>query len=90
MVQIGYSLPFNGIDFIGPVAQYEYPFLSGAPLRKNNYLTLFRPYDSYVWGFLIASVVTVSLSLILINKIFNKFSDEAIKESALQSINQTV
>ena len=91
MVQKWYtSFTYNGSDFIGPVAKYDFSFFSGAPLTKNNYLTLIRPYDSYVWGFLIASVVTVSLSLIIINNIFNKISDGAIKESALQSINKTV
>ena len=89
MVNVLYHAPtYNGNDFIGPVSKYDFHFLSGAPLRKNNYLTLLRPYDSYVWGFLITSVVTVSLSLILINKIHNKFSDEPIKESALQSIDK--
>ena len=87
MVQIFYNpVTFNGNDLIGPVGKYEFPFISGAPLTKNSFLTLFRPYDSYVWGFLIASVVAISLSLILINKILNRFSDVPIKESALQSI----
>ena len=91
MVQVFYHpVTYNGNDFIGPVGKYEFPFLSGAPLKKNNFLTLLRPYDSYVWGFLIASIVAISISLIIINKIFNIFSDMPIKESALQSIYKTV
>ena len=91
MVHVFYHpTTYIGNDFIGPVTTYDFPFISGAPLTKNNYLTLFRPYDSYVWGFLIASVVTISLSLILINKIHNKISDEPyhMRESALQSIDR--
>ena len=91
MVHVFYTpKTYIGNDFIGPVTTYDFPLWSGAPLTKNNYLTLFRPYDSYVWGLLIASVVAVSLSLILINKIHNKISDEPyhVQESALQSIDK--
>ena len=75
-------------DFIGPVTTYDFHFLSGAPLPRNNLLTLFRPFDPNVWGFLLASVVAVSISLIFINKMHNAMSNEPVKETPLQSKNK--
>ena len=72
-------------DFIGPVTTYDFHFLSGAPLPRNNLLTLFRAFDLYVWGLLVASVVAVCISLIFINNMHNTLSNEPVKETPLQS-----
>ena len=77
---------YLGNDFIGPVGSYEFHFLSGAPHTRNNFLTIIRPFDPYVWGFLLASVVVVSVSLIYINKVYNAMSSESVKETPLQSM----
>ena len=80
------SNTYLGNDFIGPVTSYDFHFMSGAPLTRNNFFTLFRPFDPYVWGFLLASVVVVSVSLIYINKVYNALSSESVKETPLQSM----
>ena len=87
MVLIFYdSNTYLGNDFIGPVSSYEFHFLSGAPHTRNNFLTIIRPFDPYVWGFLLASVVVVSVSLIYINKVYNAMSSESVEETPLQSM----
>lgn len=75
-------------DFIGPLIAYDSHFLTGAPHPRNNMLTLIRPFDPYVWGCLIASVVAVSISLVFINKIHNKISKKQIQETPFQSTNR--
>ena len=60
--------------------------ISASPKTKNNFLTLFRPFDSYVWSLLIASFMVVSLTLAVINKMHSKWSKQALKETPFQSI----
>ena len=55
-------------DFIGPIGSYNIHFLSGAPPIRNKYITLTRPFDSYTWAFIIASLVAVTVSLLLMDK----------------------
>ena len=72
-------------NFIGPVGSYEFHFVSGAPPTRNDNLSLFWPFDQYVWAFLIASAVTVSITLILINKVHPTLSNEASRETSFKS-----
>ena len=72
-------------DFVGPVGSFDIHFWSGAPLEIKDYLTIFKPFDPYVWGFLIASLMAVSAALIFINKMHATWSQEFIKESPFQS-----
>ena len=72
-------------DFIGPEGQVDCHILSGAPLKTKNYLTLFKPFDKYIWGFLIASIMAVSAALIMINMVHAIWSTDSAKESAFQS-----
>lgn len=76
---------FQTSEFIGPITSHNFHFLTAAPETRKNYLTLFRPFDSYVWGLLITSVVAVSLSLTIINKMNNKWSNQPLKETPFQS-----
>ena len=78
---------YEGSDFIGPITTWDFHFISASPKTKNNYLTLFRPFDSYVWGLLLASITAVSLSLATINKMHSKWSKLALKETPVESIN---
>ena len=64
--------------------------LSASPKTKNNYLTLFMPFDLYVWGLLFASVMAVSLSLATINKMHSKWSKQALKETPFESIKRAL
>ena len=88
MAHSPYSLlTYQGNDFIGPIKTWDFRMLSASPKTKNNYLTLFRPFDQYVWGLLLVSVIAVSLSLATINKMHSKWSKQALKETPVESIN---
>ena len=60
---------FQYNDFIGPIGQYDLGFLSPAPPERDEYLTLVTPFDLYSWAFIMASLVGVTVSLILIEKV---------------------
>ena len=72
-------------DFIGPVGTYDFHFISGAPQEKDSLLTLVRPYDYYIWALLLVSLVLVSVTLILINKLYATFSKQTFKETTTES-----
>ena len=63
-------------DYIGPVGSYDFHFISAAPPERKEYLTLTRPFDSITWAFIAASVVGVSITLILIDKVHARRSRE--------------
>ena len=64
-------------DFIGPVGAYDFYFASAAPPERKEYLTLARPFDHYTWALIAASVIGVSITLILIDKIHATWSTES-------------
>ena len=75
-------------DYIGgTVGTYDFHFVTGAPLPTKNYLTLIRPFEPYVWAFVLASLVAVSITLIFINKMQSTWTNESLKESPFQSRN---
>ena len=76
IVKVPYYTDTFRNDFIGPIGSYDFHFVSAAPLERKEYLTLSRPFDSYTWALLAASVVGVSISLILIDKMHASLSTE--------------
>ena len=73
-------------DDIGTIGSFEFHFMTGAPPPIKDYLTVIRPFHPYVWAFTLVSLVAVSTALILINKMYAIFSEQATRESAFQSI----
>ena len=73
-------------DLIGPEGIAEFYFISGAPQKTQDYLTIFKPFDHYIWGLLIASIMTISVALSFINKMQAIWSKEPAKESVFQSM----
>ena len=67
---------FGYNDFTGPIGSYDFYFVSAAPLERKEYLTLLWPFDSYTWALIAASVMGVSMSLILIDKMHASLSTE--------------
>ena len=67
-------------DFIGPLKSFDIHFTSGAPRKIKAYFTIFRPFDQYSWGFLIASLMAVWATLIFINKMHATWSTESVKD----------
>ena len=64
------SMSYKINDFIGPVKPFEIYLTSGAPPMTSDYLTIFRPFDQYVWALLVVSILAVSATLIFINKMW--------------------
>ena len=73
-------------DFIGPIGSYDFHIISGAPKERDDYLKLVRPFDYQTWACLMVSLVTVCISLILINKTYAAWSNSPTKETPSQSI----
>ena len=72
-------------DFIGPVDSWDFRLISGAPQKRKEYLTLIKPFDPYVWAFLLASVVAITIVLIKANKLFETWAGVSSNESTFQS-----
>ena len=62
-------------DFMRPIGELSFHFLSRAPQPIQNYLTLIKPCDNYVWYLLASSVVAISLTLMVVDLIFAKWKD---------------
>ena len=56
-------------DFTASVGAYEHHFLSGSPEERNDWRTIINPFDKYVWSWLLGSIVTATIIMILVNKI---------------------
>ena len=78
----------NDTDFIGPLDVYDYFFISSAPRpKKEDYLSIIKVFDEYVWAFILASLIATTIALVSINKIQEKWSNGSTKETAYQSTN---
>ena len=64
---------FLNNDFIGPLGTYDFPFLSGAPRERSNYLSIIKPFDNWVWASTWGSTVAVTFALLLINVVYSIF-----------------
>ena len=76
---------FVGSDFIGPLDTYDYHFISGAPQEVAGWLALITVFDGPTWAWLLASVVSVSIGLILVNRYSIMSPKETAYESKFQS-----
>ena len=74
-VRVPYNMLHNEFEFIGPLGRpYVYQFLSGSPSEIQNYLTLIKPFDEYAWALIAASVISVTIALVLIDTVFSRWS----------------
>ena len=89
---------FLNNDFIGPLGTYDFPFLSGAPRERSNYLSIIKPFDNRVWAWTWGSTVAVTLALLLINVVYSisfegkefNWTDEVVESMLYLSIEQQV
>ena len=72
-------------DFLGPVGTYNFRFLSATPKKIQNYLTLINPFDGYIWAFLLASVLAVTITLIIIDTVYTSWTTASKKDIIYQS-----
>lgn len=71
---------------MGPVGSYDFHVLYGAPNQINDLLKLVKPFNNEIWVFLMVSLVTVCISLILINKTYAIISRSPNTETTYQSV----
>ena len=72
-------------DYLRPVGAYNFRFLSATPEEIQNYLTLITPFDGYIWAFLLASVVAVTITLIIIDTVYASYTNTSKKDIIHQS-----
>ena len=76
---------YHKTNIIGPVGSIDMYFITMAPLERQDYLTFIMPFDFYTWTLTLASVVGVSIALILNDKIVRTWSQEPSKKSIFMS-----
>ena len=72
-------------EYLRPVGRTAAPFVSATPEKIQNYLTLINPFDGYIWAFLLASVVTVTITLIIIDTVYASWTNTSKKDIIHQS-----
>ena len=72
-------------DFLGPVGTHNFKFVSATPKKIQNYLTLINPFDGYIWAFLFASVLAVTITLIIIDTVYRSWTTASKKDIIYQS-----
>ena len=86
LLKIAYaSQTFLQNDFIGPIGSYDFQFITGAPRERNEYFTIFIPFDLYTWALIITSLVLVSISLIAIDKLQASWTRQPSNDAVFQS-----
>ena len=66
-------------DFMRPIGEISFHFLSRAPQPTQNYNTLIHPCDYYVWALIAASVMAVTLALLIVDISYAKWTNTSMK-----------
>ena len=66
-------------DFMRPVGEISFHFMSRNPQPTENYLTLTNPCDKYVWSLLVSSVLAIILAILIIDISYAKWSQASMK-----------
>ena len=72
-------------DYLRPVGAFNLRFLSATPEQIQNYLTLITPFDGYIWAFLLASLVSITITLIIIDTMYASWTHTSKKDIIHQS-----
>ena len=70
---------FPDREFMRPIGEISLHFLSRAPQPTQSYLTIMRPCDKYVWILLAISVVSITLTLIVVDFSYAKMTGTFVK-----------
>ena len=73
-------------QFMRPMGDISFHFLSRAPQPTANYLTIISPCDDYVWALLAASVAAISLTLMIVDISYAKWTNTSMKGVLYQSM----
>ena len=77
---------FPDREFMRPVGEISFHFLSRAPQPTQSYLTIISPCDKYVWILLASSIVTITLTLLVVDFSFAKMTGTLTKGLIHQSV----
>ena len=77
---------FPDREFMRPVGEISFHFLSRAPQPTQSYLTIISPCDKYVWILLASSIVTITLTLLVVDFSFAKMTGTFAKDLIHQSV----
>ena len=75
---------------MGLVGSYDGFFLSGIPEKTLNFATVLKPFDNYTWAFIAASLLSVILTFIVIDKASTIWIRKSSNNSFVQSINSII
>ena len=62
-------------EFMRPIGDISFHFLARAPKPIQNYLTIIKPCDNYVWSLLAFSVVVISLTIVMVDISYEKWTE---------------
>ena len=71
--------PFLQREFMRPIGELSFHFMSRAPQPVQNYLTITNPCDNYLWALIGASVVAITLTLFIVDIYYAKWTNTSMK-----------
>ena len=73
-------------DFLFNIGSYDFIIASAIPEKTLDFATMLRPYDVYIWIFIIISVLAVTATMMVIEKT----SCTWLGDSSTSSIHQCI
>ena len=77
---------FPDREFMRPIGEISFHFLSRAPQPTQSYLTVISPCDKYVWILLASSIVAIILTLMVVDFSYAKMTGTLAKGLLHQSV----
>ena len=71
--------PYLQREYMRPIGELSFHFMSRAPQPVQNYLTIISPCDNYVWALVGASVVAITLTLFIVDISYAKWTNTSMK-----------
>ena len=71
-------------DFLFHIGNYNYRIISAIPEKALTYKTMLKPFDVYIWTGIVVSVLSVSLTMVAIEKTWGTWMGTAEKTSISQ------
>ena len=87
LIRTGYQKEkFPDREFMRPIGEISYRFMSRAPQPTQSYLTIISPCDKYVWILLASSIVAIILTLLVVDFSYAKMTGRVAKGLLHQSM----
>ena len=76
---------YNRVDYLNYLGSWDKYPLSRQPREIQNFLTVINPIGCYVWLYLIITVLTISFTLVTIDKCYSRWSDVNYEDTVYKS-----